>query len=58
MGFICAICRKPAEMIYAVQPGKEKPICGKCFRTWAPPELDRLLGVKQPPPAPAAVADH
>lgn len=43
----CKLCRKPAEMAYAVELGKEIPIDGGCFGRWSPAELDALLGVKQ-----------
>lgn len=42
----CKLCSKPAEMIYAVDPEKPRPLCGKCFGMWDPDKLNSLLGVK------------
>lgn len=45
---LCRLCKKtPREMIYAVDPEKEIPLCGKCFGSWSPRRLDALLGVSQ-----------
>lgn len=34
-------------MIYAVDPSKEVPLCGKCYGKWGPKELASLLGLKR-----------
>lgn len=44
---VCKLCRKPSDQIYAVQPGKEEPLCGVCLGRWSPRKLDALLGMKQ-----------
>jgi hypothetical protein len=41
----CKLCRNAAEMSYEVQRDKPIPLCGKCFGSWAPPELNSLLGI-------------
>lgn len=43
----CKLCRKEAQMIYAVDGEHEIPLCGACFGRWSPRKLDGLLGVKQ-----------
>jgi hypothetical protein len=43
----CQLCRKPADMNYAVDAEKEIPLCGACFGKWSPKKLDGLLGVRQ-----------
>ncbi len=44
---MCALCKKkPRDMIYAVDPSKEVPLCGACFGRWSPSKLAALLGLK------------
>jgi hypothetical protein len=50
MSDFCALCGKPRDMVYAVDPEKPKPLCGACFGRWSPDKLDALLGVKQTRP--------
>ena len=45
---LCALCKKKRrDMIYAVDPSKEVPLCGACFGKWAPSKLAALLGLKR-----------
>lgn len=49
MSEICDLCRRnPRVMIYEVERGKPKNLCGECNRKHPPRVLDQLLGVKQP----------
>lgn len=42
----CVLCKKPAEMSYCVDPEQEKLLCGYCFGSMTPDELNKKLGVK------------
>lgn len=45
-GMRCKLCRSCEGIIsYEVQRDKPLPVCGRCIGSWAPHELNKLLGV-------------